>query len=155
RATMSSFDISRISSARSIGVRLLSGHELRPHRHLGRGQRHRLDRDLARHALELEHHPTRLHDRHPHLRRTLAFPHAGLGRFLRDRLVREDADPHLAATLDVARQRDTGGFDLAGSDPARLQRLKAVGAERDLTAPMGETRRATFEALAKFYTLWT
>ena len=93
--------------------------------------------DLARHAFELEHHAARLHHRHPHLRRALAFTHAGFGGLLRDRLVGEDADPHLAAALDVTRERHTSGFDLTSRDPPRLQRLQAIGAERDLAARDG------------------
>src|SRR6185312_11549830 len=151
---MSSADISRISSAR-IGRRLLASDELRLHRHLGRSERHRLDRDITRHALELEHHAAWLDHRHPHLRRTLTLTHAGLGRLLRDGLIGEDPDPHLAAALDVTRKRHTSGFDLPGGDPARLQRLQAIGAERDLRATMGETGRATLEPLAEFDALWT
>src|ERR1700730_447107 len=64
RALMSPSLISRMSLA-TIWVRLLTGHELRLHSDLGGGQRHRLLSDLGRHALELEHHPARLHDRHP------------------------------------------------------------------------------------------
>ena len=41
--------------------------------------------------------------------------------FCRDRLVGEDVDPDLAAALDLARHRDTGGLDLAVRDPARAR----------------------------------
>src|SRR5690606_13058836 len=57
----------------------------------------------------------------------LARAHAGLGRLLCDGLVREDVDPDLAATLDVAGHGDTGGLDLAGGDPPGLEGLDAVG----------------------------
>src|SRR5207302_9161619 len=40
--------------------------------------------------------------------------------------------PHLAATLDLARHRDTRSLDLAVGDPSALQRLEAVLAELDL-----------------------
>src|SRR4029450_7998441 len=43
---------------------------------------------------------------HPVLRVALARAHAGLGRLLGDRLVREDVDPDLATTLDVAGHGD-------------------------------------------------
>src|SRR5688500_12228608 len=89
---------SRISSAR-IGVRPLALDELGLHAELRGRQRHRLAGDLRRHALELEHHAARLHHGHPPFRRALALPHPRLGRLLRDRLVREDPDPHLAAAL--------------------------------------------------------
>src|SRR3954471_16985319 len=67
RELMSASLISRISLA-SIRVRLLTCHELRLHSDLGGGQRHRLASDLRRHALELEHHPARLHHCHPSFR---------------------------------------------------------------------------------------
>ena len=76
-------------------------------------------------------HAARLHHRHPALGIALALAHAGLGRLLRDRLVREDPDPDLAAALDVARQRHARGLDLPVGDPARLQ------------APAARTRRTT------------
>jgi hypothetical protein len=65
----------------------------------------------------------------------------GSRRLLGDRLVREDADPDLAAALDVARHRDTGRLDLPVGDPARLQRLQAVVAERHVVAAGGQPLR--------------
>ncbi len=53
-----------------------------------------------------------------------------LGRLLGVGLVGEDVDPNLAAALDLARHRDSGGFDLAIRDPAALHRLEAVLPER-------------------------
>ena len=70
-----------------------------------------------------------LDDGDPELGVALAGTHAGLGRLLGDRLVGEDVDPHLAAALDGAGHGDTGGLDLAGGQPARLERLDAVLAE--------------------------
>src|SRR3954469_21359381 len=66
RGLVSASLISRMSLA-SIRVRLLTCHELRLHSDLGGGQCHRLLPDIGRHALELEHHPARLHHRHPSL----------------------------------------------------------------------------------------
>ena len=43
----------------------------------------------------------------------------------------------LTATLDVSRHSDTGGFNLIGFDPSRLQSHKAVRAVRDLVAAKG------------------
>ena len=79
---------------------------------------------------QLEQDAARLDDGDPALGVALARAHAGLGRLLGDGLVREDVDPDLAATLDVAGHGDTGGLDLAGGDPARLEGLDAVLAER-------------------------
>ena len=77
------------------------------------GQAHRLAGQRLRHAGELEHHAAGLHHRDPALRRALAGAHAGLGGLLGVGLVGEDVDPDLAATLDLAGHRDTGGLDLA------------------------------------------
>src|SRR5688500_15478281 len=154
RARMSASDRSRISSA-LIGVRLLLRNELRLQPDLRRRQRHCLLGDVARHALELEHHATRTDDGHPPFRRALALPHTRFRRLLGDRLVREDPDPDLPATLDVARQRDPRRLDLAVRDPPGLQRLQPVVAERDLGTTRGQAARATLEHLSKFYSLRT
>src|SRR3954471_8129685 len=101
RALMSTSLSSRMSLA-SISVCLpaFSRHELRLHADLRRGESHCLLANLGRYTLELEHHPTRFDHRYPSFRRALAFTHAGLGGLLGDRLVGEDPNPDLAATLD-------------------------------------------------------
>src|SRR2546426_8778797 len=53
-------------------------------------------REGLRHAGELEHHAPGLDHGDPALGRALARAHAGLGRLLREALVREDVDPDLA-----------------------------------------------------------
>src|SRR2546423_4303572 len=95
----------------------LSSDELRPQRELRPGEAKRFLGELLRHARELEHHAARLHDRHPVLRRALARAHAGLGRLLRRRLVREDVDPHLPTALDLARHGNSSGLDLTVGHP--------------------------------------
>src|SRR5437763_3141871 len=74
-------------------------------------------------AGQLEHDAARLDDGDPVLGRALAGAHARLGRLLRHRLVREDVDPDLAATADLAGHRDSGRLDVAVRDPAGLERL--------------------------------
>ena len=86
--------------------------------------------DLLVGERQLEQHAARADDGDPELGVALARTHAGLGRLLGDRLVGEDVDPHLAAALDGAGHGDTGGLDLAGGEPARLEGLDAVLAER-------------------------
>ena len=73
---------------------------------------------VAVHAGQLEEDPAGPDDGHPVLGVALARAHAGLGRLLGHRLVGEDPDPHLAATLHVAGHGDTGGLDLALGQPA-------------------------------------
>src|SRR5674476_160180 len=150
----SATDNSRMSLAR-IGVRLLTHDELGLHRHLGRGERHRLLRDLEADALELEHHATRLHHRHPHLRRALSLTHAGLGGLLCNRLIGEDADPHLSPALDVTGQGHTGGFDLTAGHPTRLERLEPEGAEGHRVATLTQPLHPALEHLAELDALWT
>src|SRR5438477_3102539 len=125
---------SSVNSRSSLGLvkeLSLSLHDFRAHRQLLTGQAKRFLRQWLGHAGELEHHAPGLDHRDPALGRPLAGAHAGLRRLLRVRLVREDVDPDLAAALDLARHRDTGGLDLPVGDPAALHRLQPVVAELD------------------------
>src|SRR5690606_29990701 len=97
---------------------------------------------------QLEHDAAGLDHRDPLLGVALARAHAGLGRLLGDGLVREDVDPDLAATLDVAGHGDTGGLDLAGGDPPGLEGLDAVVAVADRGGALGDALHATALLLA-------
>src|ERR1700679_3708302 len=103
--------------------------ELRRDRKLRRTQTHRLFRGLEVDTVDLEKNAARLDLGDPEFRRALARAHAYFGRLLRHRHVREHADPHAARTLHLTRDGTTRGFDLARSDPLRLRRLQAEGAE--------------------------
>src|SRR3954447_189171 len=129
-ASSSSFR-SRRSLARKQITALVALDELRLQRELLAREAERLLGERLRHPGELDHHAPGLDHGDPTLRRALALAHAGLGRLLRERLVREDVDPDLAAALDLARHRDPGGLDLAVRDPAGLERLDAELAELD------------------------
>src|SRR3954447_1453467 len=132
--------VRRCASSSSVSSRMslafketrLPLHELRLQRQLLRREAQRLLRERLRHAGQLEHDLARLHDGDPALGRALAGAHAGLGRLLRERLVREHVYPDLAAALDLARHRDTGSLDLAVGEPTGLERLDPVLAEMDL-----------------------
>src|SRR2546428_524399 len=117
---------------------LSRGDKARLDRQLRRRELHRLFGDLRRHAAHLEQHAPGLDHRDPALRISLARTHPGLRGFLGDRLVREDADPDLAAALDVPGHRTPGGFDLPVAHPARFHRLQAVVAERHRGAARGD-----------------
>src|SRR4051794_9582121 len=93
---------------------VVTGHELGLDGELLDGALHGATGELLVDTGELEHDPARLHDGDPALGVALAGAHARLRRLLRDRLVREDVDPDLAAALDVTGHRDSGGLDLAG-----------------------------------------
>src|SRR5439155_21330648 len=100
-------------------------HDSRLDRQLPAREPERLLRQWLGHTGELEHDAPRLDHRDPVLRRALSRAHPGLSRLLRDRLVREDVDPDLAATADLARHRDSGRLDLPVRHPAVLKRLQA------------------------------
>src|SRR5437588_564277 len=123
--------MSRISRA-FIEASVLAHDELRFHRQLVRGESDRVARERLGHACELEHHAPRLDDRDPAPGPPLARAQARLGGLLRHGLVGEDVDPALAATLDLARHRDTRSLDLAVGQPAALERLQTVLAELHL-----------------------
>src|SRR5690606_16898366 len=61
--------------------------------------------------------------------RALALTHAHLNRLLGNRLVREEADPHLAATPERSGDGASGGLDLARVHPAVGLRLQPELAE--------------------------
>src|SRR4029077_5407268 len=85
---------SRSASGFFLGMlALLPLHELRLDRQLGGGERQRFAPQILGDALELEHHPPRLHHRDPAFGIALAFSHARLGRLLGDRLFRGPPRP--------------------------------------------------------------
>src|SRR5262249_16410780 len=110
--TMSSARISRTRSLRFDTLSLLSHKQLALHRQLVRGQTHRLFGALFAAAAQLEEPAPRLDDGDPVVGRAFAGPHARLRRLRRNRLVGEDANPDLAAALDVAGHSDTRRLDL-------------------------------------------
>src|SRR6058998_2410135 len=143
-------------SLRSLALKeiRLSFHELRLERNLRARETKRFLGQRLRHAGELEHHPAGLDDRDPVLRRALAGAHAGLGRLLRGRLVREDVDPDLAAALDLARHGDAGGLDLTVRQPGGLERLQAVIAELHRGLSLRLAGAAPTVVLAELGLLW-
>jgi hypothetical protein len=52
------------------------------------------------------------------LRSAFAGTHTDTERLGSNRLIREDFDPYITATLHVASHRNTGGFNLVAGDPA-------------------------------------
>src|SRR5262249_54223608 len=101
-------------------------------------------------ALDLVHDAARLDHGNPLLGVALALAHTRLERLLGHRLVGEDADPQLAAALQVAGDGDTGGLDLPRRDPRRLGRLQGVVAEGDVVAALGVALAAAPMVLAVF-----
>ena len=62
---------------------------------------------------QLEQNAAGLHDCNPVLGRAFTGTHSGLSGLLSNRLIGEDLDPHLAATLDVTSHGNTSSLDLA------------------------------------------
>src|SRR5665213_3600680 len=115
---------------------------------------HRLFGKLGANALHLKENTAGANDADPVVRRSLTLTHTGFGRLLGDGLVREQAKPDLAATLDKARHRDTAGLDLAIGDVTALHHLQAIVAEREIGAAPRLATHAAALLLAKLDLLW-
>ena len=105
------------------------------------------------HAFELIQHLARLDLGDPPLDVALTGAHSDFQRITGDRDVRKDADPHLAATLDVTRDDTTGRFDLASSERTALSRLQAELAEADLVAILRKSAVMALLLLSKLGSL--
>src|SRR6187200_1857735 len=138
-------------SSRALPV--LARHEAALDRQLHGCEAERLPGHVLLDAVDLEHDPAGLDLGSPELDGALALAHADLGRLLRDRHVREDADPDPALALHVAGQRAAGGLDLAGGQPVGLGRLQAEVAEIELRAALGLAMDAALELLAELGSL--
>src|SRR5581483_2561717 len=115
----------------------LPGNEACRDRQLVGGQSQRLAGDVFAHARNLEEHAAGPDHGHPELHRPFAAALSGLRRLLGNRLVREDADPELAAAAHEARDRAARGFGLAGAEPAGPHGLQAVVTKGDGVAGLG------------------
>src|SRR5581483_11602261 len=107
-------------------------YKLGSQRQLVRGKTQRLLRIRASYTFHLKQHLARTHDGYPVIRCTFAFAHTGFGGLLCHRLIREQTQPDLAATLYEARHGNTAGFDLAVGDVAALEDLQSVITEGEL-----------------------
>src|SRR5437588_412741 len=117
---------------------VLAHHELAAHRELVAREPQCFTRKRLGDSGELEHHAAWLDHCDPALGRALPRSHPRLGRLLGERLVGIDIDPDLAAALDLAGHRDSGGLDLPVGEPAGVQRLDPVLAELHLGLAAGE-----------------
>src|ERR1051326_7144560 len=94
-------------------------------------QSERLPRQRSFDAFHLEENPSRLDDRNPHLRRSLAFSHPCFEGLLRQWLIGKDPNPDFSAALQIARQRDASRFDFTCAHPTASDSLQPVLAERE------------------------
>src|SRR5687768_7479599 len=118
------------------------------------GQTESFMRYFPGHAIHFIENSSGLHDSHPIFWIPLAFTHAGLCGLLGNGLIRKYPRPNLAATLNVPRDRNSGGFDLATSDPPGLQRLETELAKRYLSAAIRLPAHAALLRLPKLNFLW-
>src|SRR5437762_2477956 len=132
----------------------LARHEGRLQRQLGRGQQERFASQLFRNAIDFVEHLAGLDFSDIVLGVALAIAHADFGRLLRDRLVREDANPDAAATLHVTRDCTACRLDLARRQTAALGRLQSEVAERHLGATRRDAGIAALLFLAEFSACW-
>src|ERR1700757_2056761 len=123
-------------------------------RQLVRGQPHCLARVLVRYAFHLEQDLSWFHDRDPVVRRALALAHSGFGGLLRHRLVGKHPNPNLAAALHKARHGYSARFNLTVGDPAGLEYLQPVIAERQRRAAPRLAGHAPALLLPILHFLW-
>src|SRR5262249_15200713 len=102
---------------------------------------------------DLEHHAPGLDDGHPVVWCALAATHAGFGWFRGCRPVREDANPHFAAALQMVGDRAARCLDLPRGDPGGLQGLQAELTELDLIAGIRLAAHTAAVRLAVLHTL--
>src|SRR6266403_1652745 len=114
-----------------------AGNEFRRDRQLVRCQPHSLSCRRFVHARHLEHDASRLHHRHPLLRRAFALAHARFRRLLGERLVRKNPDPQFSTALDEPRNRHARSFNLPVGDPCAFHGLQAIIAKREISAAPG------------------
>src|SRR5712664_1036479 len=111
-----------------------AGNEFRRNRQLVRRQTHGLSCRRFVHARHLEHDASRLHHRHPLLRRAFAFAHARFRRLLGERLVRENPNPQFPAALDEPRNGYARRLNLPVGDPRAFHGLHTVVPDREISA---------------------
>src|SRR5437763_4470233 len=128
--------------------------ERRLNRQLGGRKRERLPCQRLVDAVHLVEHFAGLNLADVILRVALAVAHADLGRLLRHRLVRKNADPDAAAALDVARHRAPRRLDLPRRESSATDGLQAVFAEAHLVADGRNALVAALLLLAIFPSSW-
>src|SRR5699024_937019 len=118
------------------------------------GSTHRLTGDRFAHTRQFEDHATRFDIGDPPFRRALARAHPGFGRFLGQRPVREDIDPHFAPAFDVAGHGVTCGLDLPVCDVGARYRLDTVVTETQRRAAGSHTAPLGVVLLAELDPAW-
>jgi len=121
---------------------------------LSGGQAQRLAGDGFGHTVNFEEHIGRTNDRDPRFERAFAFAHPSFQRLLGVGFLGENADPHFAVALHIARDGNARGLNLLGIQPAPLEGHQAVLAEGDRMAARGQAGAVAAVHLAVFYSIW-
>src|SRR5438045_982335 len=121
---------------------------------LVRGEPHCLDGIGVAHTFHLEQNLSRTNHGDPMIGSTLAFTHTGFSRFLGNRLVWEETQPHFTATLYETSHGDAAGFNLTVSDVATLHRLQPEISEGEFGAAPGLPGHAPALLLAVLNFFW-
>src|SRR5260370_41411603 len=127
----------------------LAFNECRGHGQLRRRKPECLAGNLLAHAFDLEEHFARQYLGDPILDVALAGSHAHFERLLRDRHIREHADPDSTAALHVARDGAPRRLDFASGHAAAIGGLEPVFAERDKIAALCSAGDLALELFAE------
>jgi hypothetical protein len=112
------------------------------------------NRLLGRDAANFKEDAARFNYCHPMVVGRLAAAHSGLGWFLANGLVGKDSNPYLPASLEVAGDGDTSGFDLSRSYPVTTHRLQPKLAKMDAIARGGDALAPTSAHFPVLGALW-
>jgi hypothetical protein len=113
-----------------------------------RSQAHRPFSYHLTNSPHLKHDSPRFNHRHPMVWGTLTPTHTGFRWLLGHRLIREDTNPDVATTADIASDGTPGRFNLAAGNPGRFQSLQTKVAKFDLVPGLGFTPAVPFMALS-------
>ena len=117
-------------------------------------QAHCLAGDILWHTLHFKHHGAILDLRNEELRVALTTAHLEAQWLTAHWSVREDPNPDLTTTLDVAGHCLAGCLDLAACDALVAQALQAIVTKGNVVAPCGVASVLADADFAKFCFLW-
>src|ERR1700738_1423650 len=88
-------------------------------------------RQISRHVRDFKKDSAGSYDCYPMVNSSFPFTHTYFSRLLRNRFVREYADPHFTTTVEKAVDRYAGSLNLLVGDPSALKHLDPILPEVD------------------------
>src|SRR3989344_8394100 len=85
------------------------------------------------------------------IHRAFAAAHTHFGTFFGNRFVWKNPNPYFAASLNKMGHGPPGGFNLARTKPAGLQRFKTIGSKTKFIAAASQTPGTAFMPFSMFY----